>query len=143
MIATLNSIMEFDHVIEVMEDGTIRDRNDLYAPDLCGEDADSCELLGSFHGVTGALQRDRWELLNGYSRQDRYAGPIMHNSEYIGGAMERDIRETPGVYVALVCCYWPDDEGPDTEIDFDGWAVARYTGLVPWLPGDSPAVAAT
>ena len=66
-----------------------------------------------------------WELMNGYSGQDRYAGPIMHNSEFIGGQMERDILETPGIYVALVC-YWPDAEESDEDETYaEGWAVAR------------------
>jgi hypothetical protein len=69
----LNEIMEFDHVIIVLWDGTITD------------------------------------------------GPIMHNSEYIGGTMEADIRATPGVYVALV-----NDDIDDPE-HAEGWAVARKT----------------
>lgn len=88
---SLNDIMEFDHVIEVTEAGDIIDRPDLYAPELWD----------------GELNTEKWTLLNGYSRQDRYAGPIMHPSEYIGGGMERDIRETPGVYVALVSYHTP------------------------------------
>lgn len=46
----------------------------------------------------------------------------MHNSEYIGGGMERDILSTPGYYVALVCYYFPEEEGGDMESE--GWAVA-------------------
>jgi hypothetical protein len=98
----LNDIMDFDHVIEVHADGSITDRNDIYAPSL----------------ADGELDSDEWELLNGWSGQDRYAGPIMHPSEYIGGGMERFIRETPGVYVALVDYSY--DDGDYT----DGWAVA-------------------
>lgn len=101
MTTTLNEIMEFDHVIEVHADGWISDRRDIYAPTL----------------NDGELEGDEWTLLNGFSGQDRYAGPIMHQSEYIGGGMERYIRETPGVYVALVD-YPLDDSEPD------GWAVA-------------------
>jgi hypothetical protein len=33
----------------------------------------------------------------------------MHDSEYIGGKLERDILETPGVYVAVVASWSPDD----------------------------------
>ena len=67
------------------------------------------------------LSTDKWELLDGYSGQDRYSGPIMHASEYVGGRMERDILATPGVYVALVD-YCLDDSDPE------GWAVARMIG---------------
>lgn len=107
----LTDIMEFDHVIRVHEDGTITDERGVFAPSL----------------YDGELDSDRWELLNGYSGQDRYSGPIMHPSEYIGGGMERDIRSTPGVYVSLVAYSYDgeddrlEEEGPDV----DGWAVAK------------------
>lgn len=106
----LNDVMEFDHVIRVHADGAITDTRGIYAPDLRDDVLDS----------------DHWELLDGYSGQDRYAGPIMHPSEFIGGGMERDIRETPGVYVALIAYYSPEeDDDPDDYDDAGGWAVAR------------------
>lgn len=101
----LNAVMEFDHVIRVHEDGSITDEPNTWAPEL-------------HDGELSAREGDSWTLLNGYSGQSGYAGPIMHASEYIGGGMERDIRETPGVYVALVD-YPSDDSEPE------GWAVAR------------------
>lgn len=107
---TLNDIMEFDHVIRVHEDGTITDEPGIYAPNL----------------YDGELDSDDWTMMDGYSGQDRYSGPVMHASEFIGGLMERDIRETPGVYVAVVAYYSPDalaDDDSD-ELDVDGWAVA-------------------
>lgn len=102
----LNDIMEFEHVIRVHEDGTITHERDVHAPSLLDDELDS----------------DRWTLLDGYSGQDRYSGPIMHNSEFIGGTMEQDIRSTPGVYVAIVSNYIDDD---DDEIEAEGWAVAK------------------
>lgn len=108
----LNDVMEFDHVIEVREDGVVVDRPDLYAPDL----------------YNGELMSEGWTLLNGYSGQDRYPGPIMHNSEFIGGRMAEDILAEPGVYVALIC-YWdpedPEDGDGEVESYVEGWAVAR------------------
>src|SRR5438067_2194410 len=89
----LNEIMEFDHVIEVHPDGSITDVEDIFAPNLYdGELELGADKLG-------------WQLMDGYSGQQSYSGPIMHNSEFIGGCMERDIRATPGLYVALVCYY--------------------------------------
>lgn len=109
---TLNEKMQFDHVVEVLSNGSVVDRNDIFAPELFGVEE-------------GKEKVDGWELLDGYSGQYNYSGPIMHNSEFIGGRMERDILETPGVYVALVC-YWPDDEDSDeNETYAEGWAVAR------------------
>lgn len=102
---SLNDIMEIDHVIVVGPDGTITDAPDgreYWAPSLYDSELDSAD----------------WSLMNGYSGQYGYAGPIMHNSEYIGGGLERDIRATPGVYVALVNT---DSDDPERS---EGWAVA-------------------
>lgn len=102
--AGLNDQMEFDHVIQVHEDGSVTDAPGMYAPDL----------------HDGEIGDSRWEFFTtGYSGQDRYSGPIMHSSEYIGGQLERDILATPGFYVAVVD--YPSDDGEP-----DGWAVLRY-----------------
>lgn len=104
----LNDIMEFDHVIRVGENGEVTDVQGIYAPNLFDEELDSAD----------------WEFFSvGYTRQDGYSGPIMHNSEFIGGRLERDILETPGVYVALVSYYSPEDGEEDTYAE--GWAIAR------------------
>lgn len=109
---TLNEIMEFDHVIRVHADGSITTEH-RHGPNL----------------HDGELDREGWTLMNGYSHQDRYPGPIMHSSEFIGGRMETDIRENPGVYVALVAYYTPDEDdvegtGAD-EMEAEGWVVAK------------------
>jgi hypothetical protein len=93
--------MEFDRVVEVREDGSIIDRHDIYAPEL----------------HDGELDGSGWTLLNGWSGQDRYSGPIMHASEFVGGALETWISENPGIYVTLVD--YPSDDGEP-----DGWAIA-------------------
>lgn len=103
-VDNLNSVMEFDHVIRVHADGTVTDEPNVHAPEL----------------YDGELGGTGWTLLNGYSGQYNYAGPIMHNSEYIGGGLARDILAQPGVYVALVNGTLSDDED-----DAEGWAVAR------------------
>lgn len=103
----LSDIMEFDHVIEVHADGSITDRPDVYAPTLYDGDLDSAG----------------WAFFTtGYSLQDRYDGPIMHDSEFIGGALEYDIRTTPGIYVAVANYYYPDPDD-DGELVVEGWAV--------------------
>ena len=108
-MAKLNDIMEFDHVIEVRPDGEIVGRSDIYAPSLYWVDDDQGH----------ELEDKGWALLDGFSGQYRYGGPIMHASELIGGAIEDEIRENPGVYVALVCYCIDDSE------DVAGWAIAR------------------
>ena len=101
----LNSFMEIGRVVQVHADGSVTDAN-LTAPDLYWA-GDTHELVG-----------DGWALLNGYSGQFKYAGPIMHASEYIGGHMATDILAEPGLYVALVCEDYDDMDNPA------GWAVA-------------------
>ncbi len=109
MDQALNDIMQFEHVIEVHEDGSITEPKGIWAPELFEDEI---------------ISKDWRFFTKGYSGQDSYSGPIMHNSEYIGGALERDIRETPGIYVAVVSYYSADNE----EIDAEGWAVLTYIG---------------
>lgn len=96
----LNDRMTFDHVVEITADGEVIDRDDIYAPELHDGEVDA-----------------PWSLLDGWSGQDRYSGPIMHSAEYIGGGMETWITEHPGIYVALV-------DYPTDDTDPEGWAVA-------------------
>lgn len=108
--------MEFDHVIRVRKDGwatLIEDEPGVYAPEVHyqGDGSDDDDLWVS----------SGWELLNGYSGQYGYRGPVMHSSEFIGGRMELDILAEPGVYVSVVVTC--DDAGDGDDVA--GWAVAR------------------
>jgi hypothetical protein len=105
-VDNLNDVMEFEHVIQVHPDGTITDAQSVDAPDLYD---------GELHYRP---DRPPWTLMKGYSGQHGYAGPLMHQSEYIGGGLARDILAQPGYYVAVINRN-SDDEEP-TE-----WAVAR------------------
>ena len=103
---TLNEIMSFDRVIRVHEDGTIEENVlGMYAPELHD---------GELHQHWDSPE---WALVSGFSGQYGYSGPLMHQSEVIGGGMEDRIRETPGLWVALV--NYCDDDSDPTE-----WAVA-------------------
>nr|WP_296763878.1 hypothetical protein [Rhodococcus sp. (in: high G+C Gram-positive bacteria)] len=116
----LNDRMEFDHVIEVHEDGSITDRRDLHAPDVYWSDGDAtCMYEG-------------WSLLQGFTGQYGYNGPCMHPSEFIGGGMERHILETPGVYVAVTVSDLDIDS--DEEDDLVGWAVAIRDNILSEWP---------
>jgi hypothetical protein len=104
----LSDRMEFDHVIRVHADGTVTDEPGIYAPTLLDEQLDS----------------PKWTLFTkGYSGQYSYNGPVMHNSEYIGGGLARDILAEPGVYVAIVADWSADDDQEKDTIE--GWAIAR------------------
>lgn len=110
MSGSLNNIMQFDHVIEVTASGDIVERADLYAPEVSTSGGDLYMSPAS-----------EWRLMDGYSGQQGYAGPVMHSSESIGGRLESDIRENAGVYVAVVVSDLESEEIPA------GWAVAYRT----------------
>jgi hypothetical protein len=112
----LNDIMEFDHVIRVHEDGTVSEPEGFYAPNLLDSELDDTS----------------WTLFTkGYSGQHNYTGPVMHDSEFIGGDLAMDILSNPGVYVAVVChhdcdCDGEDHQEQECETTIEGWAVARF-----------------
>ena len=122
----LNEIMEFDHIIRVNEDGTIDENLDMSVSDQgsyfdLAVDQDGNDIFEMSAG---------WELLKGFTGQYGYNGPVMHPSEFIGGGLERHIRENPGYYVALVvnaledhCDYCADCESQISD-EPAGWAVA-------------------
>lgn len=127
----LNAVMEFDHVIEVHADGTVSDAPaGIYAPEGVYDYLDDD---GGSHDQLDALG-DRWELFTaGYSGQYSYNGPVMHESEYIGGRLARDILAQSGYYVALTVtgihgddctCDETEFHGDDSDSDIYGWAVA-------------------
>lgn len=106
---TLNDVMEFDYVIRVGDDRTVTvGPGNAHAPEV-------------YWTSGGPIVEPGWSLMNGYSGQQSYRGPVMHSSEFIGGRMADDILSTPGLYVAVVVksldC--DGDETPDA-----GWAVA-------------------
>lgn len=99
----LNYVMDFDHVIQVHADGSVTDAptdtRSSWAPEFNGDSATG----------TAELDGDGWSIMSdGYTGQQG-GGNVMHNSESIGGRLERDILATPGYYVAVVCTWTPDD----------------------------------
>jgi hypothetical protein len=107
---SLNDLMTIGHVVEVRPSGLVLDGpDDVWAPEVHNDDE------------TEAPQG--WEYLGHYSSQDHYRGPHMHDSECIGERLEDDIRETPGVYVAVeVTDLSVEDEDEDNHA---GWVVLR------------------
>lgn len=113
----LNELMSFDHVIEV-RDGKVYDLDNLstehYAPELTQDENED----GTW---TEYLYSDDWTLLKGFSGQHRYSGPMMHQSEYIGGGLAEHILANDGFYVAI----YPTCTNIDGEqVDEDSWAIA-------------------
>lgn len=64
--------------------------------------------------------RGKWTALKGYTGQYSYNGAVMHNSEYMGGRLEDDVRATPGTYVMVEVL---DLDAPDDMPE--GWVVLR------------------
>jgi hypothetical protein len=102
--------------VRVLPGAVVVQAGDVYSPDLV-------HVEGAPAGEDVEGIPDGWTLLTGYSGQDRYAGPVMHASEMIGGRMAEDILSTPGVYTATTVEVDPTDDEPDPFPA--GWAVAR------------------
>jgi len=146
----LNAVMAFDHVIRVHPGG---DATGALVSDPPNDRAYWAPEVMDTEIVSGGVDADRpedpgWTLLTGYTGQDRYTGPGMHDSEYIGGRLAADILSTPGLYVAIADTFSDDGEP-------EGWIVAhkplpedpapRTTGTCQWcghpisgIPGDGP-----
>jgi hypothetical protein len=118
---SLSELMDFDHVIRVVGDGVVDlDTNtSRYAPTI------DVDLLGDIDYRT---LDSGWQLLQGYTGQHGYSGPVMHSSEQISGRIAEDIASKPGLYVAVVV----ESETCD---DYDalgfcddpvGWAIAYH-----------------
>ena len=113
MTPVLNEMMSFDHVIRVHANGTATHEPKVWAPELLDGE------LSEYKHIPG--QPTGWRLMNGYSGQSCYAGPIMHSSEFVGGRMERDILARPGLYVALTSgTSTPDSECEDCRPECEG-----------------------
>lgn len=105
----LNSRMEFGHVIRVNSDGTVDDVNDVHAPEVYAETDEDGQILTD-DDMIARTEQQGWIMLSGYTRQWQYSGPIMHPSEFIGDAIETDIMERPGLYVAVAVETLDDSE---------------------------------
>ncbi len=124
-MTTLNDAMEIDHPVWIEPDGTWDDvpRNDfptVRVPQFRLEvDQDGQLLPGADGEVRATARAAGWDVLDGYSGQHGYSGPIMHASESVRGHLERDILAEPGVYVACVVECGDLDENPA------GWVALR------------------
>jgi hypothetical protein len=112
----LNQVMEIDHPVRVNEDGTVTGRGiQVYAPESNVETTyDGSVLKEHEDRWTESVRSQGWESARGWSGQDRYAGPFMHPSEYIGGSLAEYILATPGVWVAVVVECLRGDPDPDS-----------------------------
>lgn len=113
----LNDIMEIDHVVRVHRDGQITSGN-------IGAPTEPDVLDGDLASSDGP-----WSLMRGYSGQElrnRAENAVLHNSEFIGGGLERDIRAVPGLYVALVMHWSPTCTECDQDAGFEENEVSHH-----------------
>lgn len=135
----IRDLMQFDHVVAVMPDGRVIDTDerfnllDEHAPEVVidyeGSFADAQISKDHDADMVEYLKSQGWEVLSGYSGQHGYSGPIMHTSEFIGGALEERIREEPGFWVALTVEIHPSENDPEHE-DNDGSGESEYVGWI-------------
>jgi hypothetical protein len=116
----MNDIMELGHVIRIEPDCSITDSvPGVYAPELLMSVHDGGQILADDErDYIDQAERQGWSLERGWTNQERYAGVVMHASEYIGGGLEDHIRETPGLWVAISV------ETDDSDENAAGWALA-------------------
>ena len=129
----LSDAMDFGHVVHVDEHGLVTHPAwGIAAPEVVYVDLDTDGRMTELTGDPVTAEWADWRCITwGMSGQDRYDGPIMHESETIGGRLAEHILSTPGYYVAVIVdgLLYPTDEQDDQYPDPlpVGWAVARYT----------------
>lgn len=116
---TLSDLMQVDHVIRVNKDGTIEDDiPDVWAPEFTVETDEDGQILAEHDkAMIEEINHQGWQVLNGWSGQYQYSGPIMHRSEFVGGGLEAHIRETPGLYCVVTV------ETDDDDDEAAGWLI--------------------
>lgn len=108
----LNALTEFDCPFRVDDAGNVTTRVDgVWAPPVWHVEGER----------EPEIEGDGWAFVDGYSGQDRYSGPVMHASEYLGGQMARDVLAEPGIYVLCVVEDMDDPENPA------GWVLLKQS----------------
>lgn len=115
---SLDSLMQMDHVIRVDSEGLVHNNaSGVFAPEITINVADDGMSVLKEHEekFVRDMARLGWSVESGWSGQNsgRYNGPIMHDSEFIGGSLAEHILTTPGYWVACVATTLDpeDDEG--------------------------------
>lgn len=95
---------------------------------------DGFPFLAGIHGPEGiTVDRDtleplnldsEWEIIGGYSADHSW---IMHESQFIGGALAADLLANPGTYVVTTVDVEPDPDDED-EDTCAGWAILQWQG---------------
>jgi hypothetical protein len=112
----LNSLMEPDHVIRVLDEHRVTEPREVYAPELVMfVDEDGQAGPDSDDELRAQAKDAGWQLLTGWTGQHGYRGVVMHPSEFVGGHLAEHILGKPGDYVVVTV---------ETDDIPAGWAVA-------------------
>jgi hypothetical protein len=110
----LRSVVEFNCPFTVINWFPFRAEG-IYGPEGVTVDRDTLEPLDL---------DSEWEIIGGYSADHSW---IMHESQFIGGALAADLLANPGTYVVTTVDVEtdPEDEDEDT---CAGWAILKWQG---------------
>ncbi len=145
MINALNDMMSLDGtIVRVLPGGTFgRYAGKARAPEICMQTDDDGQISrDDERAMVEYVEQQGWRIESGWTGQYGYAGPVMHASEYIGGAVMEHILSTPGLWCALPvdveseecpngsksyrlsdpCVICTDGTGHDRESVSAGWA---------------------
>lgn len=108
-MASLSDKMEFDHVIQVLENGTAISSDGISSPDEVWFDP----------SVNGDVDcGEGWTPMVGHSVH--IGSACFHPSEFIGEGLSNYILSEPGFYVSVIVRDIDSEEGSD---DIVGWAI--------------------
>jgi hypothetical protein len=108
--------VEFDHPFTIEAD-TVLDVPGVFAPSVYSWEQED----GTWSEAEP--EDSAWQLVShGWTGQDRYKGPVMHNSEFIGEGIAERLAEMAEDYRAFAVCA-VDCIGLDGEQEHDGWVV--------------------
>jgi len=125
---SLREMMDHDHVVEVGHGGAVRVLPYGESPCVPEIDLDAnWDEHGDPHvhpdherGFVGAMRAKGWDVFEGRVSHGVYLGPIIHDTYYIGGALEEIIRDRPGFWVRVSVETFPPDGGESAAA---GWAL--------------------
>lgn len=119
----LDRQVEFDLPFRVDEVGNVEVAGDVYAPDVFHDEQHSMTIDGIPY-----RDSEEWEALTGWTGQHGYNGPVMHQSEFLGGGLAQHVLDTPGVYV-VVAVEVEEEWREATEAEAEAWFNGTLTPL--------------
>ena len=124
-IDSLNTLTDFNQPFRVKPFEPIDNTAELFFPDI--SIPEYIELYRENEDEDWQIDENAirgWKTFSdGASSQYGYDGPILHDSEFLGGGLAKKIINTPGTYVLVEALY----EDPEAEDGYDrsGWTILK------------------